>query len=96
VTIELFNLSYFIAFMTLTLAFRLHERKAYQVLKPLLERDSKEGSPVARLIELDNAHIEWMRRVGRLEVAAGLLACELLGLAVWGLWTGAKTLWGLA
>lgn len=95
-TLELFNLSYFIAFMTLTLACRMHERKAYAVLKPLLDKDSREGSPVARLIELDNAHVEWCRRVGRLEVAGGLLACELLGLAIWSLWTAAKTLWGMA
>lgn len=94
-TLELFNLSYSIAFLMLTIALRQREREAYARLMSMLEeRLDLAGDHAARLIKVDHAHTEWTRRVGRLEVAYGLLFCELLGLAIWGAWTSAQTLWG--
>lgn len=86
--LELFNLSYFIAFALLAGVFRYDERKARKKVKDLVVGRADDGT-------LTEAYGEWQYAVARFRLAGWLLVCEVVGFLTWCVWTGIKT-WGVA
>lgn len=96
--IEVFNLNHFLIFAGALITFRYLERQAYAVYRSSLDALSKahRADNVADCkVQSTYAYGNWKRLVGMLQCAAMFTGIEVMGLALYGVWSLTVYLWGM-
>lgn len=97
--VELFNINIFMLYMGAFLAFRHIERKEYAKYTALVSKNrdvDKDSSTLDRVIRRTEAYGDWKRATGLLQCSMMFLGIESMGLGIYGVWSLAVYLWGVA